>query len=527
LVLPFHRALLFGCGLTLAAALPACREEVRRPPPVSVAAPEPVAPASLLARFVLPRPQRSYEAFHAANPGAGLPAQFVVLLVHQLGLPPLVSGRFLPQHAVVGAFSVLDGQFGWVLGFRVASGAELVAELSTGPEARFSRVEGTKLVLLRGAKASLAVVDSTVLLASSEVLLRDYADYVARAPLPQALQTAVDVPQVDAEWQLTPAAGGLIDAALASGVQSALSRFEAALRTEISARGSTPDRVNLSELLSLGGDGVVALRKLLQNITHGSFQLRLAGANLALHGEVNAASAEPRARTNPACESFLLPQGSLAAALLPSALLSEDTVRRVHAVLGAVPAPKAVSGNAEDAAQWLAWTQGFQGPLLLGVSAVDARWLLSASGQWQPVAGVAPAGGPLALLKTKAFAASAAKPQPGASAASLASEQRGLVNLLVTGEPVQLAWQRHEGEMRWAFGAEAAGWLERTATTTAVDHFASWKALCGAEPVLALGLKQPAGDIALALAEDKANQLRISAEYPLALLLSALQGASP
>lgn len=143
----------------------------------------PSPPKSLLLELVIPAPQQSWEQLRTGLGPRGklLPSRYPVLLSSQLGASPVLSGRFLPELPVVGAVSAIGQALEWVIGFPVQSGAELVAELTTGNNAPFRALPVPHLVLLeRSGPRSFAVANNRLLVGSSRAALENLGAFVAR-----------------------------------------------------------------------------------------------------------------------------------------------------------------------------------------------------------------------------------------------------------------------------------------------------------------------------------------------------------
>ncbi len=191
-------ALLIGvCVLLLCCGCEGCqRTEGAAAAPVATAAkPGPhriQPPENLIAELVIPQPQASWSHVRAGlGPTAALlPAKYPLLLAKLLAASPVLSGRFLPDLPAVGALAGDAQQVDWVIGFRVHSGAELVAELTTGSDAPFKAESLERVVLLNHAgEHAFGVANNHLFVASRRDALVSLAAYASQI-VPRAEQTS-------------------------------------------------------------------------------------------------------------------------------------------------------------------------------------------------------------------------------------------------------------------------------------------------------------------------------------------------
>lgn len=357
--------------LVLGLLLGCSRREQPRPSPAPVASEleRPPAPATLVATFLLPRPQQSYEAARASDrAGRALPWQLPVLLAHRLGLPPLVSGRFSLQHAAVGAIGNREDEWEWVLAFRVQSGAELVAELSTGSNARFMRERKGDLTLLRGAQGSLAVVDSMLGFGSSESALERYALYLARLDL----TTFAPFDQADVSVALGPSAGARLGDAVERRGAELVRHAQELLAEQAAVHRGAAEFANGGELSELARALTEGIAGRLRAITGGALQLHVTPSATRLSGQLRVSlptSSGPRS----CLEGLALPGDVGAALLLPEPLFSAAQLERLERALGGSVRP------ALPGADLRGFWERLAGPVLVAAAAGDnPRWLLAA-----------------------------------------------------------------------------------------------------------------------------------------------------
>lgn len=487
----------------------------------------------MAASVVIPRPQQSYDAARQVGAeGRTLPWQLPVLLAHQLGLPPLTSGRFLSQHPVVGALSVAEGEMSWALAFRVVSGAEIVAELSTGADARFSAQVHDGVTVLRGARGSLAVVDSTLLLGSSEATLIEYSPYLARTLMPEA-QSTTSATGSDAVVKLTQLSGTLFDGLLEASSRTLAERLQAAFAAEVRSRGASPSLIDVQHLLPLGNDFLTMLRTGVQSVSGGELLLTLGAGKLQLDGTISAVvDAEPG--SGGACPPWMsVPQDVLVGIVLPERSISEENLPRVWASLGGDPTAGPTSKERGDGAQskiaLQAFARSLESPLLLALTSFEGNSMGFASAQQREGDDVDPVAGPASLLRTKTlshllqggtFAAPKAPfSAEGAITAKTAAPSAGEVASL------ELAWKRRGSVSTWGLGSGARGFLS-TPLLDVGRLFPSWQNLCGRSPLFALGFAHRVGVTDAAVAATK-DSVVVGVHVPLELLFSWVQTGEP
>jgi hypothetical protein len=431
-----------------------------------------------------------------------MPWQLPVLLAHQFGLPPLVSGRFLPEKPAVVGLGLYQRTWEWAVAFRVRSGAELVAELSTGSSARFAAERRGDVVLLRGASRTLAVVDSTLVVAASEPALERYAIYLARTP-----EEPIS-PQADASLRVTPGAGSLFDDFILHGAERVTALLQGALAEQISARGTAPDLLDTAHLFGLFEELVQGGRARVRAVRGGSLSLALSKAESRLSGELSVDRGR-RDALSASCPELALPLGVSAAVLLPREVLGEAQLSRLRDALyppGADPdrVPPTGSFSASVAA----------GPVVFAVAADDPpRWLLQTR-LVDPGAVALPfevlesrvAGelfGPRTfLLPRHTFGASGSLTTTGAE------------------PPWHLSFVTGPERTRWALGADSKRWLV-AGDVDAARLFPNWRVLCASEPWLGVGFAR--GDVPLDVALAKRDEtVTVAVSLPTSLWLEWL-----
>lgn len=489
----------------------ACRDEQPKPspPPTPLEIPEP--PRDMLASVVIPAPQVVYEAWRSkAGDGSIMPRQFPVALTQLLGLPPLVSGRFQTHHAATMALALGDAKVGWVLGLRVASGAALIAELTTGSGARFSALEKGHVALLRGARTTFGVVDSTLLIASEERLLERYGLYVARRQMPDAKDVGRDH---DAVLELMPGSGPRLKAWLESATDGFIVKAREAVAREAAKRAGAETLVDPEQLFGLLNGVANEAAKALRQIESGTATLSLKPDGVSLAGRFSTKPPAPTSARAAACDGWLrLGTGVMAAAVFPTRVLTH-----------AQRAPNSDRAIAPDRRRAetdvAAFVAGFRSPILFAMGAQEQQPVFSLSGAWRaPKPSVGAGHGMLAFLGTDVMSAALgersfpASPEPTA---------RGVVTSKGGNAAWQLAWTSQSEATVWAVGAGADAWLEAGARVDVRHTFPGWSGLCEGEPLLAFGLKQGEGDLTLAVTRT-ARQVELDAQLPPDVVLALL-----
>lgn len=227
----FHSKLLV-VALVLGVGVGGCRKESvdSRSGSAELPAAEqsPAAPTGLVANVFVAHPQRSWTEARTALGASGrfLPRKFPLVLARLLSASPVLSGRFVPELPTLGAVGQLatTTELGWVLAFRVRSGAELVAELSTGGSAAFRAVRKDGLVVLeRASEPAFGVSNNHLLVASDQDALIQFGAYAARIKRNRDLR-ALGAGQPVAQLELTDFFGALLAQHL-SGATDAPLRF--------------------------------------------------------------------------------------------------------------------------------------------------------------------------------------------------------------------------------------------------------------------------------------------------------------
>ncbi|MCC6213873.1 MAG: hypothetical protein IT376_03330 [Polyangiaceae bacterium] len=198
------------------------------------------APAGLIAEVHAPKPDdlwaRARELI--GGPALLMPSTFPLLVGTLLGLPPTAAVDVDGAIAAHAALVDLEGEIAWVAGVHVRSGAELVAKLSLGADARYDAradtASGVQVLVPRPGRAAtgfaLGVVGNYLLAGPSERALVHAGPFVARtlpraparseslvALLREPALRGVVAPAVRREWQ---ARRGALDT-LARGQQAA------------------------------------------------------------------------------------------------------------------------------------------------------------------------------------------------------------------------------------------------------------------------------------------------------------------
>lgn len=218
------------------------------PAPASAAAPQTAAPAGLVAEVVVGDPASLWTTLRASSPRlSGTPTQYPLMLARALGASPLLSGRFIPSAPLVGAIgapidtgsengeAAASVSGAWVVGFRVHSGGELAAELSSGHTAPFQAQRSNGIVLLQG-RLTVAVANNYLFFGSSPAALRRLAGFastidvseVARARDGARLKLASGAGAALASW-LGLARASLSEQSRSSGADGMVTTFGAAL----------------------------------------------------------------------------------------------------------------------------------------------------------------------------------------------------------------------------------------------------------------------------------------------------------
>jgi hypothetical protein len=241
-------------------ALAACRSrDAPTPTPSVTLAP---APASLVAELSIGNPKETWQRARllGGNLAQALPSSLPVLLATSLSLPPTAAGSLDESVPIVGALlSRQDAQEpDVVLGMHVVSGAELVASLTLGDNAKFRRVElGPRLVRLLAApgapdfNGALGVSGNYLLLATGVSALTDAGRFVTESVSKRARS----------EPGLTlRATENVLSGALSRHLREAWQARRAALsardRAEREKKGRAPDFADPEVLLS-GADNTI------------------------------------------------------------------------------------------------------------------------------------------------------------------------------------------------------------------------------------------------------------------------------
>lgn len=489
------RAVVFALGFV------GCRDEAEAPPAPALRLPS--APMTMAAEFVLPRPQRSYGQLRERGfAGRGLPWHLPLLLSRQLGLPPLVAGRFSSTQPVVGAIAALNGRAEWIVGARVQSGAELVAELTTGVHAPFVAERSEGITVLRGERV-LAVVDSVLLIASTPSLFSEFGPYLARVVMPREL--AAEERAADIVLTASPQGAQLLSAVIVRAADDALPQLERLLRQPARAQGADTELLNPDATKTLVRTIARTLANGLTASRGGTIRGSIAGSELELLANTNIRPhAEPADPVD--CEALRIGAETRLAVVIPRAALQAVVS---NAMLGLGP------GINVDVAS----LSNRGGPLLLSLESHLERQALV----WQTSGPFDDAKGPLALplawLRAPALLSAIAPHQFPETVAE------GVNSIRSSGaeESWELVSRASGDQRRWAIGVGASQLLDAAPTASPLDWFGSWSALCGAQVEFAVGAKTGSEQVDVAVVVEGSSR-RVHARLPLAWLVSSALG---
>jgi hypothetical protein len=277
-----------------------------------------------------------------------------------------MSGRFLPELPVAGAVVALGDQLGWVLGFPVQSGAELVAELTTGSGAPFRvRMLADVVLLERSGPSVFGVANNRLLVASSRAALEKLGAYVARQGAPSVITNQ------PVTLQLAPGAGPQLSAWAALRSQLWSQHLRQSLAEQRRALPGKP-LGDPEVLFSKVEEQRASVIKWLGRVSGGRLACTLekAGtpaAEVVLTGELKIADA-PRL-SNIACDALpLVPRQTTGYVMFdPAALSAADSASDSSGqswagvfVPGETPRPEAEA--------WSARVRPLSGPLMFGVA---------------------------------------------------------------------------------------------------------------------------------------------------------------
>ncbi len=176
-------ALLLGGG---------CRAKEAPAPAASARVAEAPAPASLVAELSIGNPKETWQRLRQLGGGLAnaVPSSLPVLFTTSLSMPPAAAGSIDESVPIVGALLSREGSSepDAVVGVHVTSGAELVASLTLGSEAKFRQVQLeprlVRLVAAPGAvepSGALGVSGNYLLIASRVEALREAGRFVAES----------------------------------------------------------------------------------------------------------------------------------------------------------------------------------------------------------------------------------------------------------------------------------------------------------------------------------------------------------
>ena len=274
--------------LALALCVGACKsdEKTGGAPSAAQAKPAVPAPKGLMAEAVVPKPAELLADMRKAvgGPMMLLPKTVGGAVVNVLGLPITAAEMFDENLPVVAAVASVNGAPAMAGAVHVKDGERLVSRLTGGADATFTaRAEGdftwlsAKPNTLKRPlqKATLAVVDHYLVVATSEAAVRGLGPYLARTAGPRKppdKQLAIDI--------TADAFGGDI------GKRAARLR-------ELTAALPVPK--SIAPLIDVGG-GLDALIALLADLGAGSAELALTERALALKMELKARDGEAAKR---------------------------------------------------------------------------------------------------------------------------------------------------------------------------------------------------------------------------------------
>lgn len=176
--------------VALTAALAGCQSKRTPAPAASARLPEATAPSGLVAELSIGNPKQTWAALRRLGGGTAqaLPSSLPVLLATALEIAPTAASSLDEAVPMVGALlSRSDApEPDLILGMHVVSGAELVASLTLGSDAKLRRVElGPRVVRLvpapgaREPPYALGVSGNYLLLSTRVDALRDAGRFVA------------------------------------------------------------------------------------------------------------------------------------------------------------------------------------------------------------------------------------------------------------------------------------------------------------------------------------------------------------
>lgn len=287
--------------LSLTAGCSGCDDSSKAPSSsASAAAAElsPVpAPEGLIADLFVPAPGETWRGLRDTAGVALLPQSYGLLLATVLGLPLTVAEAFDDRALTVGGVMMAaTGEPLVVLGAQVRSGPELIANLSTGDNARFDarRDDGsglTRLVAKPGkasADVTLAVIGNRLLFSQSSEAMDQLGPYVGRS-LHRRRVTGSGVIAEIAKGALR----GPVHALVKQRWQSTRDALDVADRDNRQKRGGrTPDFGDPQAALLGLGDKVAALLEVLENADGARVTLESRAGVTALRAEVNPGSSK-------------------------------------------------------------------------------------------------------------------------------------------------------------------------------------------------------------------------------------------
>jgi hypothetical protein len=256
-----------------------------------------VVPDAVVFEATIARPQSLYEAVRQGlgESGRALPKHYPLLLTELLGASPVLTGRF-DMNAPARAVIALDGErFSWLVGLRVHSGAEFVAELTTGAGAPYQAAphQGCVGLTRPGVKEFPArgVGANWLLLASDDDALGALGEYVSRARFDGAPAQAASV-----SLRSRGAVGQRLATFWNAWWASSGATLKHQLLVEAGPGATAPVAVHLAALADLVANGT---GQLLLSTTGSDITLEVKGAHVVL--DAHQAGTLPWALASDAC----------------------------------------------------------------------------------------------------------------------------------------------------------------------------------------------------------------------------------
>ena len=210
--------------------------ELEPRPPASAPEPEVVAPAGLLAELRLEHPAAAWKRLRTWGADATriVPGSLALAVATVAGLPPLVAGSVDEDAPLVGAVLEHEASVVLVVGVRVRSGRELVAQLTAGSKPPFGgRSHGRTVVLAqrREGRGSAAPAHE-----AREIVLGIHGDHLLLGTDERAIVRAGGfVDAVARRRSASPALATVPRAALSGPMSRALRHWWSGLRAHLEA----------------------------------------------------------------------------------------------------------------------------------------------------------------------------------------------------------------------------------------------------------------------------------------------------